>query len=151
MCQCTQFGTLRDSRQCSRTDRASDSSRLCLGYASTIPHLPLDYALASISCEHCRSSRNHPHCVPRHIIYYCVLTRTEIKSLKIFKNSKSNLIFRFFFLILMVKKLIFSFWVLVKYTSRHTNRIIFSKNDFFLFSGSQNMKIWWNSVMPNFE
>ena len=20
--------------------------------------------------EHCRSSRNHPHCVPRHIIYY---------------------------------------------------------------------------------
>ena len=50
----------------------SSSSRLCLSYASTMPHLRLDYALASISCEHCRSSRNHPHCVPRHIIYYCV-------------------------------------------------------------------------------
>ena len=42
-----------------------------LSYVSTMPHLRLDYALASISCEHCRSSRNHPHCVPRHIIYYC--------------------------------------------------------------------------------
>ena len=61
---------------------ASATSRLCLsyvsalpqlrlGYASTMPHLHLDHALASISCEHCRSSRNNPHCVPRHIIYYC--------------------------------------------------------------------------------
>ena len=42
-----------------RIDRASASSRLCL-----------DYALASISCEHCHSSRNNPHYAPRHIIYY---------------------------------------------------------------------------------
>ena len=74
MCQCTQFGTLRDSRQCSqdssRLGFASALPQLRLGYASTMPHLRLDYALASISCEHCRSSRNHPHCVPRHIIYY---------------------------------------------------------------------------------
>ena len=46
------------------------SSRLCLSYTSTTPHLRLDYALALISCEHCRSSRNHPHCAPRHAIYY---------------------------------------------------------------------------------
>ena len=32
----------------------------------------LGFVSASISCEHCRSSRNHPHCVPRHIIYYYV-------------------------------------------------------------------------------
>ena len=44
--------------------------RIRLGFASTMPHLRLDYAWASISCEHYRSSRNHPHCVPRHIIYY---------------------------------------------------------------------------------
>ena len=86
MCQCTQFGTLRDSRQSSqdwsrlgfvsalsrlRLGLVSTSSRLCLSYVSTMPHLRLDYTLASISCEHCRSSRNHPHCVPRHLIYYC--------------------------------------------------------------------------------
>ena len=75
MYQCTQFGTLRDSRQCSqdwsRLGFVSALSRLRIGYASTMPHLRLDYALTSISCEHCRSSRNHPHCVPRHIIYYC--------------------------------------------------------------------------------
>ena len=29
-----------------------------------------DKALASISCEHCRLSRNNPHYAPRHIIYY---------------------------------------------------------------------------------
>ena len=28
-----------------------------------------DRASASISCEHCRSSRNNPHYAPRHIIY----------------------------------------------------------------------------------
>ena len=74
MCQCTQFGTLRYSRQCSqdwsRLGFVSALPQLRLGYASTMPHLRLDYALASISCEHCRSSRNHSHCVPRHIIYY---------------------------------------------------------------------------------
>ena len=44
--------------------------RIRLGFTSLTSRLRLDYALASISCEHCRSSRNHPHCVPRHIIYY---------------------------------------------------------------------------------
>ena len=34
------------------------------------PRLHLDYALASISCEHCRPSRDNPHYAPRHIIYY---------------------------------------------------------------------------------
>ena len=34
------------------------------------PRFRLDYALASISCEHCRSSSNYPHYAPRHIIYY---------------------------------------------------------------------------------
>ena len=53
-----------------RTDRASASSQLCLGYASTMPHLRLDYALASISCEHCRESRNFPNCVHWHVFYF---------------------------------------------------------------------------------
>ena len=67
-----------------RTDRASASSRLCLGFFSALPqlrigytsttrHLRLKYALASIFCEHCRSSRNNPHCAPRHVIYYCLV------------------------------------------------------------------------------
>ena len=38
--------------------------------ASALSRLRLDYALASISCEHCRSSRNNPHYAPRHITYY---------------------------------------------------------------------------------
>ena len=44
--------------------------QLRLGYASTTHRLHLDYTLAPISCEHCRSSRNNPHCAPRHVIYY---------------------------------------------------------------------------------
>ena len=44
--------------------------QLRMGYTSTTPHLRLDYALAPIFCEHCRSSRNNPHCVPRHVIFY---------------------------------------------------------------------------------
>ena len=44
--------------------------RLRLGFVSALPQLRLDYALASISCEHCRSSRNNPHYAPRYIIYY---------------------------------------------------------------------------------
>ena len=52
------------------TDRASASSRLYLGSILAWPQLRLDYAFASISCEHCRSSRNNPHYAPRHIIYY---------------------------------------------------------------------------------
>ena len=35
------------------------------------PRIRLGLVLASISCEHCRSSRNNPHCAPRHVIYYC--------------------------------------------------------------------------------
>ena len=37
------------------------------------PRIRLGYTLASISCEHCRSSRNNPHCAPRHVIYYCYI------------------------------------------------------------------------------
>ena len=41
---------------------------------SALPQLRLDYALASISCEHCHSSHNNPHCAPRHVIYYFIAT-----------------------------------------------------------------------------
>ena len=41
--------------------------------------LRLDYALASIPCEHYRSSRNNPHYAPRHIIYYLLLSATRNK------------------------------------------------------------------------
>ena len=44
--------------------------RIRLGFVSTSSRLCLSYALASISCEYCRSSRNNPHYVPSHIIYY---------------------------------------------------------------------------------
>ena len=47
---------------------SQDWSRL--GFVSALPHLRLDYALALISYDHCRSSRNNPHYAPRHIIYY---------------------------------------------------------------------------------
>ena len=64
------------------------SSRLRIGYTPTTPHLRLDYALASISCEHCRSSRNNPHCAPRHVIYYFVpLLVYLILSIEISKNT----------------------------------------------------------------
>ena len=43
-----------------------------------MPQLRLDYALASISCEHCRSSRNNPHYAPRNIIYYKCLKLASI-------------------------------------------------------------------------
>ena len=46
--------------------------QLRLGFASATSRLHLDYALAPISCEHCRLSRNNPHCAPRHVIYYYV-------------------------------------------------------------------------------
>ena len=39
---------------------------------SALSRLRLGFALASISCEHCRSSRNNPHCAPKHVIYYYV-------------------------------------------------------------------------------
>ena len=54
---------------------ASATSRLYIGYTSTTPHLRLHYALASIACEHCRSSRNNPHCATRHVIYYLILPK----------------------------------------------------------------------------
>ena len=44
--------------------------------------LRLDYALASISCEHCRSSRNDPHSAPGHVMYY---SNSEFKFFS-FKN-----------------------------------------------------------------
>ena len=33
--------------------------------------------------EHCRLSRNNPHCAPRHVIYYCILTNKDIVSMVI--------------------------------------------------------------------
>ena len=53
-----------------RLKSSQDWSRL--GFVSALPQLRLDYALASISCEHYRSSRKNPHYAPRHIIYYYV-------------------------------------------------------------------------------
>ena len=75
---------IRDSRQCSQ-----DCSRL--GFVSALSQLRLDYALASISCDHCRSSRNHPHCVPRHIIYYYLLIIQILRSLKSFCGKRDAL------------------------------------------------------------
>ena len=43
------------------------------------PRLRLDHALASISFEHCRSSRNNPHCAPRHVIYYFIAPFLKIR------------------------------------------------------------------------
>ena len=43
--------------------------------------LRLGFILASISCEHCRSSRNNSHCAPRHVIYYCVMSSPSVKSI----------------------------------------------------------------------
>ena len=34
------------------------------------PRIRLGFVSASISCEHCRSSHNNPHCASRHVIYY---------------------------------------------------------------------------------
>ena len=62
-----------------RTDGPSASSRPCLGYGLTTPHLSLDYALASISYEHYRSSCNNPHYAPRHIIYYYLINVPALK------------------------------------------------------------------------
>ena len=78
--------------------------RLRLGFVSatsrprldtlTTPHLRLDYDLSSIPCEHCRSSRNNPHCAPRHVIYYCVCVSTETSPLL---SAKPPSIFLLFF------------------------------------------------------
>ena len=60
--------------------------RLRLGFVSASFDLRLDYALASISCEHCHSSRNNPHCAPRHVIYYFDLGSTA-DSVKLKRGS----------------------------------------------------------------
>ena len=39
-------------------------------FVLALSRLCLSYALATISCEHFRSSRNNPHYAPRHIIHY---------------------------------------------------------------------------------
>ena len=57
-----------------RTDRASTTHRL-----------HLDYALASISCKHCRSSRNNPHWAPGHVIYYYLIQLNFLKLKKLKK------------------------------------------------------------------
>ena len=56
--------------------------QLRLGFASATPRLRHTYALASISCEHCRSSRNIPHCAPKHVIYYFMLDVTLLVCFK---------------------------------------------------------------------
>ena len=38
------------------------------------PQLRLGFVSAPISCKHCRSARNNPHCAPRHVIYYSIAT-----------------------------------------------------------------------------
>ena len=43
------------------------------------PRLRLDYALATISCEHCRSSRNNALCATRHVIYYSLPEKNLFK------------------------------------------------------------------------
>ena len=53
-----------------RLSFVSALSRLCLGFVSALSQLCLNFVSASISCEHCRSSRNNPHYAPRHVIYY---------------------------------------------------------------------------------
>ena len=53
----------------SGNDETRDNARRT-DRASALPQLLLTYALASISCEHCRSSRNNPYCASRHVIYY---------------------------------------------------------------------------------
>ena len=64
------YGTrLKCSQDWFRLGFASATSRLRFGFDL----LRLDYALALIFCEHCRSSRNNPHYAPRHIIYYSFL------------------------------------------------------------------------------
>ena len=52
--------------------------RLRLGFASATSRLRLDYALASISCEHCCSSRNSSHCAPSYVIYYFKIFQKRI-------------------------------------------------------------------------
>ena len=69
---------------------AQDWSRL--GFLSALPQLRLIYALATISCEHCRSLRNNPHYAPRHIIYYYQLDVVN-KRVHIRHQFQTHLIF----------------------------------------------------------
>ena len=52
--------------------------------------LRLGFVSASISFEHCRSSRNNPHCAPRHVIYYYV---TSVRIRVFMRTLESNLVF----------------------------------------------------------
>ena len=61
-----------------------------MSFISALSRLCLSYALASISCEHCRSSRNNPHYAPRHIIYYYV-TSTHLQVF--LRTLESNLVY----------------------------------------------------------
>ena len=70
----------------------SAMSRLYLDYASPTPHLRLDYALASIFCEHYRSSRSNPHCAPRHVIYYCITSVRRLTAFGISRDSSALLV-----------------------------------------------------------
>ena len=80
--------TIRDIARLATMLAGLIAPRLRLGFVSALPQLRLDYALASISCEHCRSSRNHPHCVPRHIIYYDTTQKnTRINSWILVKST----------------------------------------------------------------
>ena len=63
-----------------------------LGFVSALPQLRLDYALASISCEHCRSSRNNPHCPPRHAIYYLIMILTQLFAFELNKVFLESII-----------------------------------------------------------
>ena len=50
-----------------------------------------DRTSASISCEHCRSSRNNSHYAPRHIIYYCSFCKKpDYATEKCFHLSESH-------------------------------------------------------------
>ena len=70
--------TIRDIARLATMLTGLIAPRIRLGFTSATSWLRLDYALASISCEHCRSSRNNPHCVPRHIIYYLLPLRQSL-------------------------------------------------------------------------
>ena len=66
--------------------------QLRLDYASATPQIRLTYALAPISCEHCRSSRNNPHCAPRHVIYYFTTSAWKMRySAYVEHKQKPNL------------------------------------------------------------
>ena len=52
------------------------------------PRIRLGLFSASISCEHCRSSRNNPRCAPRHLIYYTFLFSRMILSFALYSSLR---------------------------------------------------------------